>query len=312
MRIVFFGSPSAALPTLERLLDAGHSIVLVITQPDKPAGRGRRLTPSEVKRFALSRNIPTLEPEKIRKDESVLDSIREAKPDVNVVVAYGQIIPGPLIDFPEFRSLNVHFSLLPKYRGAAPVQWAILRGDAETGVTIIELNERMDEGDILASVRTSIGPRETASGLEARLALVGADLLVQTLGRIDRVEHRPQDGSLATLAPKIRNEDGRIDWSKDAEDIDRKVRALAERPGTFTYFRGKRLQIHGGMPLDARSEGRRPGEIIAAAREGLRVACGAGTIFLVQDLQSEGRKRMAAYMFSLGGRVEPGEELGNG
>jgi methionyl-tRNA formyltransferase len=312
MRIVFFGSPSPALPTLERLLDAGHSVELVITQPDRPAGRGRRLTPSAVKKFALARNIPTLEPERIRKDDSVLARIREARPDVHVVVAYGQIIPGPVIDFPEFHSLNVHFSLLPKYRGAAPVQWTILRGDSESGVTIIELNERMDEGDILASVRTPVGPRETAAGLEARLALAGAELLIQTLDRIDRVERRPQDGSQASLAPKIRKEDGRIDWSKDAEDIDRRVRALAERPGTFTFFRGKRLQIHGGMPLDARSLGRRPGEIIAAAREGLQVACGGGTIFLVQDLQPEGRNRMTAYTFSLGGRVEPAEELGNG
>jgi methionyl-tRNA formyltransferase len=312
MRIVFFGSPAAALPSLEKVLDAGHSVELVITQPDKPAGRGRRLTPSPVKTLALARNIPTLEPEKIRKDETVLPRIREARPDVQVVVAYGQIIPGFIIDFPRFHSLNVHFSLLPKYRGAAPVQWAILRGDTESGVTIIELNERMDEGDILASVRTPVGPRERAAALEARLAVAGADLLAETLGRIDRVARRPQDGSQATLAPKIRKEDGRIDWSETAEAVDRRVRALGDRPGTFTYFRGKRLQIHSGVPLDARPESRHPGEIISLAKEGLQVACGAGTAFLLQDLQPEGRNRMTAFTFSLGGRVETGERLGNG
>ncbi len=181
MRIVFFGSPASALPSLQGLLERGHSVGLVITQPDKPAGRGRRMTPSAVKRFALERDIPVLQPFNIRTDGTVLGRIQDAGPDLNVVVAYGQIIPAPVIYFPRHHSLNVHFSLLPKYRGAAPVQWAVLNGEKETGVTIIELNEKMDEGAILARAGTTIGPRETAGELESRLAVIGAGLLLQTL-----------------------------------------------------------------------------------------------------------------------------------
>jgi len=310
MRIVFFGSPAAALPSLQKLLDGGHSIELIVTQPDKPAGRGRRLTPSAVKGFALKRRIPVLAPVRIRKDESVLARIREVRPDVNVVVAYGQIIPVAIIDFPPHHSLNVHFSLLPKYRGAAPVQWTILNGETETGVTVIELNERMDEGDILAQVRTGIGPRETAAELESRLTGLGAELLCETLARIDTLEHVAQDHSRASLAPKIQKEDGRIDWSETSDAVDRKVRALAERPGAFTLFRGRRLQVHGGRTLEARSDGRVPGEIIASGRDGLAVACGHGGVYLVEVLQPEGRSRMSARGFSNGANIKAGEKLG--
>src|SRR5512135_3486365 len=210
MRIVFFGSPASALPTFEALLAAGHEIALVVTQPDKPAGRGRQLTPSAVKALALERGIPSIEPVRIRTDEAAAARIRTARPDVNVVVAYGQIIPHGVHAFPPFRSLNVHFSLLPRYRGAAPVQWAVLNGDAETGVTIIELDDRMDEGDILAEERVTVGPRETAAALETRLAGIGARLLVGTLARIGKVHHSPQDHARATLAPKFRKEDGHV------------------------------------------------------------------------------------------------------
>ena len=310
MRIVFFGSPEAALPSFRKLLDGGHSVELVVTQPDKPAGRGRRLTPSAIKAFALRRGIPVLEPGRIRKDETVLPRIREARPDIQVVVAYGQIIPGSIIDFPARRSLNVHFSLLPKYRGAAPVQWAILNGETETGVTIFELNERMDEGDILAQVRTAIGPRESAGELESRLADMGAGLLVETLDRIDALERRPQDNSQATLAPKIGKEDGRIDWSVPPAAVERRVRALAERPGTFTFFRGGRVLVHRGMALDGEWPGRQPGEIVSASRDGLLVACGSGGAYLIEFLQPEGRGRMSAHAFANGAKIEAGEMLG--
>ena len=174
MRIVFFGSPAAALPSLRGLIEAGHTVELVVTQPDKPAGRGRKVLPSAVKSLARERGFPVIEPAKIRTDETALERVRTAAPDVNVVVAYGQIIPNAVHSLPRHRSLNVHFSLLPKYRGAAPVQWTILNGDAESGVTIIELNDRMDEGDILAVKRVPVGPRETARELEDRLAGLGA------------------------------------------------------------------------------------------------------------------------------------------
>ena len=246
MRIVFFGSPTAALPSLESLLAAGHTVELVVTQPDKPAGRGRRLAPSAVKTFALAHGLPVIEPARIRTDEAALGRIRAAGPDVNVVVAYGQIIPHAVHFFPRHHSLNVHFSLLPKYRGAGPVQWTVLNGDAESGVTIIELDDRMDEGDILAQERVALEPRETASALEARLAVLGAGLLVSTLARIDRLTRLKQDDVLATLAPKIRKEDGRVSWAETAAAIDRMVLALAERPGVFTFLGGKRINIMRG------------------------------------------------------------------
>jgi len=310
MRIVFFGSPDAALPSLRKLLDGGHSVELVITQPDRPAGRGRRMTPSAVKSFAQVHGIPVLEPVRIRQDETVLPRIREARPDIHVVVAYGQIIPGPVIYFPRHHSVNVHFSLLPKYRGAAPVQWTVLNGETETGVTIIELNEKMDEGDILAEARTPIGPRETAAELETRLAAMGADLLFKTLEGIGCIKPVPQDKARATLAPKLRKEDGLVDWSQSASSIDRRVRALAGRPGTYTFFRGQRIRIHGGRILEMSAEGRKPGEIISALKNGLAVACGGGSVYLIEVLQAEGKTRLSAYQFSLGAKIRPGEELG--
>ncbi len=310
MNVAFFGSPASAIPSLERLLEAGHSVSLVVTQPDKPAGRGRRLTPNAVKAFAAGRGISVLEPLKIRQDQTVLGRLREAGPDIIIVVAYGQIIPDDIIYAPPHHALNVHFSLLPKYRGAAPVQWAVLNGETETGVTIIELNDRMDEGDMLASVATPIGPRETAAGLETRLAVMGAELLLRTVDGIGGVTRVPQDHGRASLAPKIRKEDGRIEWSESAVRIDRRVRALADRPGTYTFFRGRRLQLHGGRPLDASMEGRTPGEILSSSREGLLVVCGGGSVYLAEDVQPEGRTRMPAYGFSLGAKIEPGEILG--
>ncbi len=311
MKVVFFGSPEAALPSLEGLLSSGHSVELVITQPDKPAGRGRKLTACPVKAFAEGRGIPVITPQKIRRDETVLESVRAARPDVQVVVAYGQIIPGPIIDHPPHKTLNVHFSLLPLYRGAAPVQWTILNGDPETGVTIIELNEKMDEGDILASARTGVGPSETAAELERRLSIVGAELLLDTLKNIGSVAHNPQDHSLATLAPKIRKEDGLVDWTADARSVDRRVRALAPRPGVFTFLRGRRLEIHRGRPLESPRAGLRPGEIAAADRSGISVGCGGGGLYLVEEVQPEGKSRMTAHAFTLGTKNLLGDVLGN-
>lgn len=313
MRIVFFGSPAAALPSLESLLGAGHSVELVVTQPDRPAGRGRELAPSAVKAFALAHGITVIEPARIRTDESALERIRAAGPDVSVVVAYGQIIPHAVHFFPLHHSLNVHFSLLPKYRGAAPVQWTILNGDSESGVTIIELDDRMDEGDILARERVAVAPRETASALEARLAVLGAGLLVSTLARIDRLPHLPQDDAAATPAPKIRKEDGRLSWAEPAGAIDRKVLALADRPGAFTHFGGKRVNIMRGRPIDSPgpSSGLAsgPGTILRAGKTGLEVACGAATAYLIEELQPESKGVMSAYAFSLGTKIAPGDSL---
>jgi methionyl-tRNA formyltransferase len=310
MKIVFFGSPPAALPSLRSLIEAGHTIELVVTQPDKPAGRGRRLQPSAVKAFALERGMATIEPAKIRTDESAFERIRAASPDVNVVVAYGQIIPNAVHSFPRHRSLNVHFSLLPKYRGAAPVQWTILNGDHESGVTIIEINDRMDEGDILATNRVAVGPRETARELETRLAGLGANLLIDALARIGTAGRIKQDDTMASLAPKIRKEDGRIAWADNAEILDRKVRALADRPGAYTFFRAKRLNVLRGRELEILDKGPEPGKVRAVGKNGLTVACGGGTAFLIEEIQPEGKGPMTSYVFSLGTKIIPGDTLG--
>jgi len=315
MKIVFFGSPAAALPSLEALIAADHSVELVVTQPDKPAGRGRRLVPSAVKAFAAARGIPVIEPARIRVDETARERIVAARPDVNIVVAYGQIIPRAVHYFPPRHSLNVHFSLLPKYRGAAPVQWTVLRGEAESGVTVIELNDRMDEGDVLAQERVAVGPRETARALEARLAALGAALLVRTLAHLDEIVPVRQDGSEASLAPKIRKEDGRVDWGGTAPDLDRKVLALADRPGVFTSVGGKRVNILGGRAVDPTERPGpektfRPGTVLGVGKLGIEVACGAGTSYLIVELQPEGKGPMTAYAFSLGARLVPGDPLG--
>jgi methionyl-tRNA formyltransferase len=310
MKIVFFGSPAAALPSLQGLLDAGHRVELVVTQPDKPAGRGRKLQPSAVKAFALERGLPVIEPAKIRTDESALERVRAADPDVSIVVAYGQIIPNAIHALPRYRSLNVHFSLLPKYRGAAPVQWAVLNGDAESGVTVIELDDRMDEGDILAVKRVPVGPHETARELEGRLAGLGASLLLETIEHIDGVNRIAQDHRLASLAPKIKKEDGRIGWELNAVTVDRKVRALADRPGAYTFFKGRRIGILSGRNLETASAGPAPGSVLAVGKEGLRVACGGGTAFLVEELRPEGKGPMTARMFSLGTKIGAGDLMG--
>jgi methionyl-tRNA formyltransferase len=310
MKTVFFGSPPAALPSLRGLLDAGHTVELVVTQPDKPAGRGRKLQPSAVKAFAMERGIPTIEPLKIRTDASALGRIRAAAPDVGIVVAYGQIIPNAIHTLPSRKSLNVHFSLLPKYRGAAPVQWTILNGDAESGVTIIELNDRMDEGDILALRRVPVGPRETAGELEARLSGLGAELLLETLGRIDDIPRVGQDNTLASLAPKVRKEDGRISWAERADVVDRKVRALGEKPGAFTFYGEKRVLVLRGRDLEHPGPGGEPGRVVATGKAGLTVSCGAGTAYLIEELRPEGRNAMTAHVFSLGTKIGPGDLLG--
>ena len=307
MRAVFFGSPEAAIPSLAALLGAGHAVDLVVTQPDRPSGRGRRLTASPVKRFALERSIPVLQPERIRKDPAAFESIRDVRADIHVVVAYGQIIPVSIIDIPKHRSINVHFSLLPEYRGAGPVQWALLNGITRTGVTIFRLNEKMDEGDILSLVETGIRPAENAGELEERLARLGADLLLDTLARIDTIIPIAQNHEKATLAPKIGKEDGIIDWTVEAARVDRLVRAFTPRPSAFALFKKQRLIILRGTALAGPKNEGAPGVVAAVGREGIDVRCGDGALFRVQRLQPENRGAMDAFAFSQNGRVRPGD-----
>jgi methionyl-tRNA formyltransferase len=310
MNIVFFGSPSSAVPSLSRLIEAGHAVKLVVTQPDKPAGRGKKPAASEVKRFALGRGVPVYQPEKIRRDERAFDKISSVRPDIHVVVAYGQILPPEIIYLPRCRSVNVHFSLLPKYRGASPVQWAILNGETMTGVTIFELNERMDEGDILTTAEAEILPGDTARDLEARLAGIGASLLIDTIERIESIPRLKQDSSRATLAPKIRKDDGKIDWAEDAGMISRRVRAYFPWPAAFTFLRGKRLQVHQGEALDAPAACPSPGKILTVDRSGIDVSCGGGTVYRLKAVRPDGKKGMSAYSFSLGTRITEDDILG--
>lgn len=310
MRIVFFGSPSTALPALNDLIAAGHEIKLIITQPDRPAGRGKKLTPPAVKVFAEYHQLPYLQPQKIRQDKKALEAIRAASPDIIIVVAYGQIIPSSIIYLPPLKALNIHFSLLPKYRGAAPVQRAILNGEKFTGVTIFQLTEKMDEGPILSQEMMSILPRENALELETRLSHIGAQLLIKTLENINRLELKEQDHDLATYAPKLTKEEGRIDWQETAEVIDRKIRAFYRWPGAFTFLNGQRLEIITGQPTQGLMPGTRPGEVVQIDKSGIYVCCGQKTFYLIEKVKPEGKKEMSAYAFYLGAKLKVGTIFG--
>jgi methionyl-tRNA formyltransferase len=245
---------------------------------------------------------------RIRKDPVALNTLSEINPDLNVVVAYGQIIPASIIFLPKYNSINLHFSLLPKYRGASPVQWAILNGETTTGMTIFELNEQMDEGDILTQREMTIHPYEKAIELEERLAQEGADLLVKTIRQIDTLSPQKQDHAQATYAPLIKKEDGKIDWNSEAISVDRKVRAFNPWPSAFAYFRGKRMKILNGRVEPSKSTSSiKPGEICASGKMGLSVVCGDGNIYVIDLLQPENRKAMSAHSFSLGANIKSGE-----
>lgn len=310
MRIVFLGSPATAIPSLAKLMTAGHTLELVLSQPDKPSGRGKKLKPCPVKVYAMEKGLPCYEPVRIRKDPLALDKIREIRPDVIVVVAYGQIIPASIINLPRHKSVNVHFSLLPKYRGASPVQWAVLNGETRTGVTIFRLNEKMDEGDILASEEVTILPRENAHSLETRLSHIGAELLLKTLAVIDRVQPAPQDHTLATYAPKLKKEDGLVDWTQDAETVDRKVRAMTPWPSAYTFLRGRRLILLEGQPSFEKTDPLASGTVVSIEKYGMTICCKNGSLYLVQTLQPENKKAMGAYSFSLGGHIHAADILG--
>jgi methionyl-tRNA formyltransferase len=307
VNIAFFGSPSTARIVLESILRSGFNVPLIFTQPDRPAGRGKKTKTSAVKNFALEFNLPLLQPRRIRKDAEALDTLKRVRPDLNVVVAYGQIMPSSVIYLPEFNSVNLHFSLLPKYRGAAPVQWAIKNGADITGVTVFVLDEKMDEGPILSQEQVSIQPGENAQELEERLAHIGADLLVDTIRKIRELNPESQDHSLATYAPLIKKEDGRIDWNQSAAEIDRHVRAFWPWPSTFSFLEMKRIKILKGSVLpDESYPGQKPGRIVAVQTAGIDVCCGDGLIYRIERLQPENKPAMPAHAFSAGARLQPG------
>ncbi|HKS09161.1 MAG TPA: methionyl-tRNA formyltransferase [Pyrinomonadaceae bacterium] len=310
MRIVFMGTPQAAVPTLRRCVEEGHEVVAVWTQPDRPSGRGNKVSFSPVKEFAVAQNIPVYQPQKIKIDETKkLFASHDA--DVAVVVAYGRILPEEFLRAPARGCINVHFSLLPKYRGAAPANWAIVNGDKETGVTTMFMEPTLDTGPILLQHATNIGETETAPELMQRLSETGAEVLSETLARLDELTPWPQDHTHATFAPIIKKEDGLIDWSRPADVIERAIRGFQPWPTAYTTFNSKGLTIWEAQPLLVVSPAVQPGEVVVALRDELVVQCGNQTALRVLEVQPEARKRLAARDFINGMRVKVGDRFGN-
>lgn len=310
LRLVFLGTPAFAVPTLEKLVRRGHLVSAVFTQPDRPKGRGQQAAQSPVKLAAMRLGIEVHQPERIRRDENVA-LLRDIAPDAIVVVGYGQIIPQSIIDIPRLGILNVHASLLPAYRGAAPIQWAIANGETATGVTIMRIDAGLDTGDILSTWETTIGPDETAPELGDRLAVAGADLLVRTLDdyAAGRVLPAPQDHGRATLAPILKKEEGRIDWNWPAAKIHCRARGFAPWPGAYTTFRGQTLEVWRCRVAEPAAGA--PGSLHPQKRR-LLVSCGDGASIELLELQLAGKKRIAAGAFLNGQRVVENELLGDG
>jgi methionyl-tRNA formyltransferase len=309
MRLVFMGTPHAAVPTLRRCLQDGHEVVAVWTQPDKPAGRGNKLAISPVIEFALSHGLSVFQPARIKNDEAKqLFASHDA--DVGVVVAYGKILPDEFLRAPRRGCINVHFSLLPLYRGAAPANWAIIHGEKETGVTTMFIEPTLDTGPILLQRRTQIGERETAPELMERLAEIGATLLGETLSRLDELTPRPQHDRDATFAPILKKEDGLINWSHSAFAIERRIRGLQPWPNAYTTFNSKSLILFEAQPSMSVTSGIANGELIVAQRDELVVQCGQRTALRVLEVQPEARKRMAARDFINGMHLKVGDRFG--
>ncbi len=308
LTLVFCGTPRFAVPALEGLVNAGFLVPLVVTQPDRPRGRGMELSLSPVKERALQFGLPVLQPEKIKANEEFRAQLTAIQPDAVIVVGYGRIIPPWMIDLPRFGNLNLHGSLLPKYRGAAPIQWAIARGETVTGVTTMRIDAGLDTGDILLQRELRIEPQDTAETLGPRLAAVGAGLMVETLHGMEAgtIQPRPQDHGQATLAPILKKEDGRINFDFTAQEILHRLRGFQPWPGAFTSFRGKTLNLWQAQSVD------RPVPACELLIEQSRIiaGCGQRTALELLEVQPEGKKRMSAADFAHGHRPQSGEKLG--
>jgi methionyl-tRNA formyltransferase len=309
MNLVFLGTPTFAVPTLEAVVSAGHRVLAVFTQPDRPKGRGGALSVPPVKETALRLGLPVYQPERVRRPE-VVEQLRQLNPDAMVVVGYGQIIPQSVIDISRHGIINVHASLLPKYRGAAPIQWAIANGETRTGVTTMRIDAGLDTGEMLLKWETEIGPEENALALGERMAIAGADLLVKTLAGIEAgtIRAEAQDNALATLAPILKKEDGLIDWDWRAEKISNRVRGFVPWPGAYSYFRGQGFHIWKARVADEPGSG--PPGLLRPLKKRLLIDCGQGTTLDAIEVQIEGRKRMAADAFLAGHRLSENETLG--
>jgi methionyl-tRNA formyltransferase len=310
LRIVFCGTPAFAVPSLERLLkEPDFEVIGVVTQPDRPRGRGGEMHASSVKRAATG--TPVYQPEKIKSDEAYR-YFQKLAPDAIVIIAYGQIISQRLIDIPWLGWINLHASLLPKYRGAAPINWAIINGEKITGLTTMRINTGVDTGPTLLKYETGIAADETAADLTEQLAEAGAPLIVETLRKLaaGEISPTPQEDSQATHAPVLKKEDGRIDWWLNAFQIYNRIRGLQPWPGAFTTFRGKSCHIW-GKPLKPIAAGGQPGIILPTKEDGMLVICGGSTVLRVEHLQLESRKRVTDTEFMSGARIVPGERFGD-
>ena len=310
MNLVFCGTPLFAVPTLTTLVRAGFTVALVVTQPDKPRGRGLGVAHSPVKQAALELDLPFAQPDKIRNNQEFQSQLASLRPDAIIVVGYGRIIPKWMIDLPPMGNLNLHASLLPKYRGAAPIQWAIASGEKTTGVTTMRIDEGLDTGDILLQAEMLIKEEDTAVTLAPRLAQMGAELIVETLCGLQAgtVIAKPQDNSKATLARILKKEDGVIDFARAAVEIWNRLRGFQPWPGAYTSFRGKQLQIHAAKPRETLRK-LAPSEIVADLNE-VVVGCGDNTALAISELQLEGKKRMPTREFLNGYKLVAGERLG--
>jgi methionyl-tRNA formyltransferase len=306
--LVFCGTPRFAVPTLEKLVEAGFRIHLVVTQPDRPKGRGLELVQSPVKESTLKLNLPITQPDRIKTNDEFRAQITTLKPDAIIVVGYGRIIPQWMLDLPPLGNVNLHASLLPKYRGAAPIQWAIANGETVTGVTTMRIDAGLDTGDILQQRELAITPDDTSETLAPRLASIGADLTVKTLHGLQTssIRPRPQDNSQATLAPILKKEDGLVDFSRSASEIDNRIRGFQPWPGAHTKFRGKTLQITKARPATDAV----PQAELRLIADRLLAGCGHNTSLELLELQMEGKKRSPARDFLHGYRPQPGEKLG--
>ncbi len=307
LRTVFMGTPEFALPTLEGLLAVGVDLVGVYTQPDRPKGRGKKLAASPVKKLALKHEIPVFQPQKLR-DPLAVKELQELQPDLIVVVAYGQILPKAILDIPRYHCINVHASLLPEYRGAAPINKAIVDGKTETGVTTMLMDVGLDTGDMLVKMNLPIGPDETAGQLHDRLSLVGRKALEETLHQlcVGTLTPEKQDDELSSYAPMMKKEDGLIDWQRSALEIHNQVRGLDPWPGAYTHLDGEVLKI-AATTVTAGASGE-PGTILSADKRGVEIACGDGTL-VINGLQLPGKKRLSAMNFLSGRPLFTGTRL---
>lgn len=308
LNLVFCGTPRFAVPTLDALVTAGFPVRLVVTRPDKPSGRGLEPTLSPLKQRALQLNLPVTQPEAIKNNDDFRAQLSALQPGAIIVVGYGRILPQWMIDLPHFGNINLHASLLPKYRGAAPIQWAIANGESVTGVTTMRIDAGLDTGDILLQKSFPISAEDTAETLAPKLAAIGADLMIETLHGLDsgKVHPRPQDNAQATSAPVLKKEDGHIDFHRTAGQICNRLRGFQPWPGAYTTFRGKNLRVWAARRVEFRAE---EGQFLLPD-DRIIVGCGAGTALELLEVQPEAKKRMSARDFLHGYRPRPGEHLG--